>query len=148
MTLKFLNECLDLHNGRRDKSKQLQWFREQMDNTSITEDPKIYGGEIRDRVGNVAARIIELEGDISLLDEKLGRARDRISAWASTLPTQQERVICSRYVDGLSWEKVSEKCFYSQNPPAVGGRGLAGFRGTPKFRGGCAFSACPRRWPA
>ncbi len=67
-----------------------------------------------DRLAAYVARLSELEERYADLLIRLADERLRLESALASLPAQQERVLRLRYVEGLSWRKISRRTHYSE----------------------------------
>lgn len=72
------------------------------------------GGDGHDRMMTFVARLDELEAQYAELITEQAEARLKAERALLLLPEQQERVLRLRYVEGLSWRKISRRTHYSE----------------------------------
>lgn len=106
--LAFLNERL----------RSLEWQKKQLRDAAsgctrrLTGMPA--GSAVYDRLAAYAAKLDELDTLYAELLCSLGELRLRLETALAELPAQQERVLRLRYVEGLSWRRVSCRLHYSE----------------------------------
>lgn len=73
------------------------------------------GGNVSDRVGRTAAKIVDLEREIDGEVDKLIEIRDEIANTISQIDDIDIRTVLEyRYINGLSWRKIAVKMHYTE----------------------------------
>jgi DNA-directed RNA polymerase specialized sigma24 family protein len=114
MTMQEL-KSIRIHRQRiRELDEDIETLKSEMEKItpSMSEAPcKPTGGD--KRAGQIA-RLADLETEREERYALLEGAIDRVETWLYTLPEQQARVMRARYVDCMSWERVSRATGYKK----------------------------------
>ena len=84
------------------------------------------GGGGGDLLPQCVGKIMELEEELNAqIDRMVDKRREIEEAIARVPNPQQQEVLSLRYIDGLSWERIAERLFYSvQHIHKLHGRAL------------------------
>jgi len=108
MTLEELNKHFELR-GRLEKAQQmLAALREAACPGAqvLTGMPHTPG--IKDKVGDLAAEIADMDARISFLEDEIERTKQTIIAFIETIEDDQARLIFRlRFIRGLAWKEVA-----------------------------------------
>lgn len=74
------------------------------------------GGNVSDRVGRTAAKIVDLEREIDGEVDKLTEIRDEIANTISQIDDIDIRTVLEyRYINGWNWRRIAAKMQYSED---------------------------------
>lgn len=104
--------------GRQAKveklNEEIERLRSAMESTTQVLSMAPGGGTARDKLSDQMGELMELMAQRNAEIIRLERAREAVEEFVLALPEQQAKVIRLRYVEGLSWERVSEKTNYGK----------------------------------
>lgn len=72
-----------------------------------------HGSGVSDKVGNAAARLVDIQEEIAGRVADYAEARNRLSVALEELPTAEYKVLYLRYVKGLKWADIEQELGYS-----------------------------------
>lgn len=114
LTIEELRNLRDLHsqiNSLKGRIERLRGLLSSPASVQFSHAPR-GSGTHSDPVGNGVVKLAEMEEELQQriveLEEKIRHIEGEINA----LPPRERAVIRARYVDGLSWEKVSKTVNY------------------------------------
>lgn len=108
MTLSELNQHLELIEKKEKATEMLQSLREAAcpGAAALTGMPHATG--VKDKVGDLAVEIADMDARIEYLDEEIGKSEKSILPWIATIPDDQTRLIFRlRFLRGLAWKEVA-----------------------------------------
>lgn len=109
MTLERLNQHLDLLQHRTQTEELLVALRSRAEPGSKAITGMPHGSGISDRVGDLAAEIVDCENAIEQLTEQIKKDEIPIVKFIGSIPNLQTRTIFRlRFLRGLSWKEVSQ----------------------------------------
>ena len=108
MTLDKLNKHFELIEDRAKAQDMLRSLREAAypGATALTGMPHAPG--IRDKIGDLAAEIADIDARIQFLDTEISASEATILPWIATKRDDQTRLIFRlRFLRGLAWKEVA-----------------------------------------
>lgn len=108
MTLDKLNKHFELIEDRAKAQDMLRSLREAAypGATALTGMPHAPG--IRDKTGDLAAEIADIDARIQFLDTEISASEATILPWIATIRDDQTRLIFRlRFLRGLAWKEVA-----------------------------------------
>ena len=108
MTLEDLNQHLELVNELKKAKDMLQslWNAAYPGGQVLTGMPHAPG--VKDKIGDLAVDIADLETEIELMQKQVDESAKGVTAFISTIPDVQTRVIFKiRFCRGYEWKQVA-----------------------------------------
>lgn len=109
MTYRELRQISDLrHEIERDMHKLEELRRKAVSSTSVLSDSRTSHAGVSDKVGNYAARIVDLEAETKRNLERLVKLETQITEFVNGIEDAHIRLLIKlHYIDGLPWYKVA-----------------------------------------
>jgi len=117
LTIEDLKNLRDLHsqiNSLKGRIERLRGLLSSPASVRLSYAPR-GAGTHSDPVGNGVVKLAELEEELQQRIVELEEKIRSIEAEINALPPRERAVIRARYVDGLSWLKVSKAVHYSRD---------------------------------
>lgn len=114
LTIEDLKNLRDLHsqiNSLKGRIERLRGLLSSPASVRLSYAPR-GAGTHSDPVGNGVVKLAELEEELQQRIVELEEKIRSVEAEINALPPRERAVIRARYVDGLSWEKVSKTVNY------------------------------------
>ena len=108
MTLEELNEHLDAVQqlARTEETLKNLWDAAVPGAQKLTGMP--HGSGVRDKVGDFAVEIADLESEIEREKAAIAESEERIAAWISTIEDGTTRIIFRlRFIRALQWKEIA-----------------------------------------
>lgn len=108
MTLEELTRCFQLRERLARDEEILQSLRDAAFPGSQNLDGMPHTPGVKDKVGNLAIEIADLEAQMRCLKKEIKRTERRVSRFINTIPDEQVRLIFRlRFMRGLAWAEVA-----------------------------------------
>ncbi len=108
MTLQELSKLLKLMEQLRKDEEMLDALREAACPKSQVLTGMPHASGVRDKVGDLAVEIADLQDDIDQLNDQITAKRSGVQAFMATIENAQTRMVFRlRFLRGLTWEEVA-----------------------------------------
>lgn len=108
MTLEELTRCFQLRERLAQDEQMLQALRDAVFPGGQNLDGMPHAPGVKDKVGDLAIEIADLEAQMRCLKKEIKRTERRVSRFINTIPDEQVRLIFRlRFMRGLAWAEVA-----------------------------------------
>jgi len=111
ITIEELKQLQILNRAIEDQQERLQNVRDLMYVRSPNLNGMPHGSGSHDRIGETIPAVVDLEKRISEELEELQKLKAKVETWISEQPARIRLIARLRFLDGLSWEAVTDEVF-------------------------------------